>query len=869
MRVPHRLTVALVVAAAAFSASVAFGQDLDGNLSADSLQRRNGAPDCNHNGFLDSVDISRPHFSVGVEHLNGTWPYLNNTNDAQPLDFDNDGDMDLAALSSGPNNEGFIALWRNDGGLGLTWVADIAQPGWSYLWSIRTGDLNGDGRADMVVGDGGWEKVYVVLATGPGTFATPVTLTGTASNNGVMRVDIGDLDNDGDLDIVAPNVGMDVVDVWRNNGNGTFGARASFATGDSPTSVAIGDVTGDGLADIAVANRFLFAVPANASGTVTILRNTGTGFVTHATLTMPTNTGPFGVMVPRPWDVDLVDHDHDGDRDMIVSSDDSQRLDLWTNSGGVFTLAGAIGRGYYLGSGASRFAVADFDGDGWEDVAWGDTEAHAVGIYLNQQNGTFRFRQSFGVGNYGGKSLGVADFDGDGRVDIVGSNDAARTFTIINNIGAGLFDAPLRLRPAEYPSNTMVADFNNDGINDTAYALQSQTATLGIGVYLGNGDATFAATPVMTNNANANGRFYARDVNRDGTMDLLELYGRCNTHIGNGDGTFQAPIVNPLVVLLRHVITDINMDGNLDLVWISPGHPGSLHRSLGDGTGHFGPDVTVGVVPAEDEEIAFGDITGDGAPEIFTGHRQGLTQPGGIFCVYPNNTDGTFGERQDRFIVGTPLSPAVGAITCADFDGDGERDVVVSAAGLRLYRNAGGGALPTLPQTVSQGSASMLFATDIDLDGDTDIYGRAATGMSFYNDGTGLFSMMVMPLYDSNGRNQVIGDVNNDGRLDQIIEPENSWDKYVFLNLDQWSQDANNTGVPDECEGFRRCDSIDFNRDRQYPDVQDVIDFIGVFGGAPCPTGNCGDMDFNNDRQFPDTQDIAAVITVFGGGVCE
>jgi hypothetical protein len=444
---------------------MAQAQDLDGNFTADSTQRRNGEADCNHNGFLDTVDVSRPHFGVGVEHLNGTWQFLNNTNDAQPIDFDNDGDMDLAALSSGPSNVGFVALWRNDGGPGLTWVADITDASWSYIWSVRVGDLNDDGRADLVVGDGGWPRVYVILATGAATFAPPVTLAASASNNGIMRIDIGDLDNDGDLDIVAPNVGMDIVDVWRNNGSGVFGSRASFPTGDSPTSVAIGDVTGDGLADIAVANRFLFAPTSTPDGTVSILRNTGTGFATHATLTMPTGTSAFGLMHPAPWDLVLVDHD---------------------------------------------------------------------------------------------------------------------------------------------------------------------------------------------------------------------------------------------------------------------------------------------------------------------------------------------------------------------------------------------------------------------LDGDIDLFGRGSTGYAFFNPGSGTpLSMSVMPFYDSNGRNHIIADVNNDGRLDQTIEPENSWDRYVFLNLPQWSADANMNGVPDECEGFLRCDTIDFNRDRNFPDTQDISDFIGVFAGAPCPTANCGDIDFNNDRQFPDTHDIQSFLGVFAGGPCE
>jgi hypothetical protein len=62
------------------------------------------------------------------------------------------------------------------------------------------------------------------------------------------------------------------------------------------------------------------------------------------------------------------------------------------------------------------------------------------------------------------------------------------------------------------------------------------------------------------------------------------------------------------------------------------------------------------------------------------------------------------------------------------------------------------------------------------------------------------------------------------------------------------------------------CDSIDFNRDGQFPDVDDITAFLDVFNGASC--GTCGDVDFNNDGLFPDVSDIDAILRVFAGGAC-
>jgi len=78
------------------------------------------------------------------------------------------------------------------------------------------------------------------------------------------------------------------------------------------------------------------------------------------------------------------------------------------------------------------------------------------------------------------------------------------------------------------------------------------------------------------------------------------------------------------------------------------------------------------------------------------------------------------------------------------------------------------------------------------------------------------------------------------------------------------TQDANDNGVPDGCE----CDPVDFNGDGLFPDNQDLVDFLSVFGGGACSTGVCGDIDFNNDQLFPDNEDIAALFRVFGGGTC-
>ncbi len=794
------LAAPFVLLAIALLAATAVAQDSNGNFKSDSLDLRNGTSiDCNHNAQIDDAETDRSHFIAAAEHLNTLEQFTSYVHDMTPIDFNQDGRPDLAVISYPDPNYGYVTLWRNDGGVGLTYLSRFTLG--TQLGRIIAAHIVGDARVDLVVSDTAFTRVYVLRATGDAAFAAPITLAGDTSNNGLGGLAVGDVDNDGDLDVAASCWGQHTCNVWKNNGNGTFGAKTSTPVGFNPRGIAMGDLTGDGFADIAVCNSLEYAPPPVADGTVTILANTGTGtFSTLATYTMPQNTGPYGIMRPRPQHLALSDTDHDGDRDLIVSSRDSQRLDLWRNAGGgALTLAGAIGAGFYLGNKAGGLICRDLDGDSWDEIAWTDTDAATISVYKNSA-GTFSLRQHFGAGNGGCVQVAAADFDGDGRVDLVGANHSARTFSILRNNGDLLFEAPTRFRPTDFPSSGLLADFNNDGKTDMGVQLQTISGVAGYAVYPGIGDGTFGAA-TLTTAVSTSSQFHTRDFNHDGNLDLLAAIGTCKVYLGTGTGSFGAEVASPVVGLVRQVIADFNGDGHHDLVFISPGHPGALLCALGNGDGTFRDAAVVEVVPAEDEEIAFGDITGDGLPEVFTGHAQGITQPGGIFCVYPNMGGGLFGPREDRYIVATPLSPAVGAIVCADFDGDGDNDVAIAALGTRLFRNPGDGMLPTDPIVVNSVSGSIYRANDFDLDGDIDIIARAGTAIALFNDGMGNFPRRSFAhQYDSNARWMVLGDVNNDGRTDVMIEPENSWDKYIFLNRPAASGDCNGNQIPDACD---------------------------------------------------------------------
>src|SRR5207247_4337480 len=113
----------------------------------------------------------------------------------------------------------------------------------------------GDGQGEFATAKGGHvgNTVSVLLGNGDGTFRAN---TEFATGVSPQSVAIGDLNGDGRADLVTANAGYrgNTVSVLLGNGDGTFGANSEFATGDSPQSVAIGDLNGDGRAEWGEAN---------------------------------------------------------------------------------------------------------------------------------------------------------------------------------------------------------------------------------------------------------------------------------------------------------------------------------------------------------------------------------------------------------------------------------------------------------------------------------------------------------------------------------------------------------------------------------------------------------------------------------------
>ena len=169
--------------------------------------------------------------------------------------------------------------------------------------------------------------VSVLLGNGNGTFQAQQTFaTGSGTH---MSVAVGDVNGDGKPDLVVANLGSNTVSVLLGNGNGTFQAQQTFATGSSPSSVAIGDVNGDGNPDLVVAD-------ANGAMPVSVLLGNGNGtFQAAANLCR---------WLYEPWSVAVGDVNGDGRPDIVAANFLSGTVSVLLNSangnftGQVYTL---------------------------------------------------------------------------------------------------------------------------------------------------------------------------------------------------------------------------------------------------------------------------------------------------------------------------------------------------------------------------------------------------------------------------------------------------------------------------------------------------------------------------------------------------
>jgi hypothetical protein len=494
------------------------------------------------------------------------------------------------------------------------------------------GDFNGDGIPDVVVR--GSSGIWLFTGKGGGVFNSSVLtpVSGASQYAGLEYLAAADFNGDGNLDLAAgfvPSGQPSGILVIFGNGNGTFQTPV-FYGGSSPVTIAIGDVNRDGHPDIV------------ADG-ATIYLNNGHGVFSKT----------IQVSVPGEG-IAVGDVNGDGIPD-LASSEGYVALGL-----GDGKFAPAVGYTVANTNGWYSVAVAELrkGKKGFDDVVTGLN--NVVSVLLNEGNGTFidgEWIPVSGSGNCGA----AADFNGDGKPDLA----VPTTNGLLVLLGTGNASAPYTTGATislSGPGCPITGDLNGDGIPDL---LEGANSMGGVGAYLGNGDGTFRLAGVISFGSATN--MVLGDFNHDGKPDVATSSNQLA--LGNGDGTFQAPVsivanppptgyawiaagdvnndgwtdifavegdyLNELYVLLNNqqggftvtsitdddspiavLLADLNGDGNLDAVVTEDGNA-TAHIYIGNGQGGFKsgqkniPYSFVDEIPAQ-----IGDVNGDGIPDL-------------------------------------------------------------------------------------------------------------------------------------------------------------------------------------------------------------------------------------------------------------
>jgi hypothetical protein len=359
-----------------------------------------------------------------------TWPYRPHYLDKGDLNGDGILDVVTANVVVFADVTDGWALYpgRGDG----TFEGPVPRVVGGIVFAVLAVDLNEDGMDDLVFR--GWprgiaaESLFVLLNLGGGEFSEPELFGGA----GRRRTDFlakADVDGDGHIDVLSPDSTSDRLNVFFGDGRGRFGEPLILTVGRSPWAVAVGDLDADGDPDLVTANGL--------SSDVSLLYQ---GAAPQGQQQQTASFAP-AVFVPvtgRPRGVALGDLDRDGDLDIVTATERQDDIAILLNRGdGVFA---AVTHRFPIGRSPIAVILDDLDGDGFLDAITTDLNSSSVSVLRGRGDGTLSRPQHFGPANNARFTVS-ADFDRDGDVDLAvahrGELSTPELF-VLRNQGAAL-----------------------------------------------------------------------------------------------------------------------------------------------------------------------------------------------------------------------------------------------------------------------------------------------------------------------------------------------------------------------------------------------------------------------------------------------
>lgn len=480
--------------------------------------------------------------------------------------------------------------------------------------SVAAGDINGDGKPDLAVGNRTSGTVTVLLNTTPAGAATASFAVGVNFNtHWPWSVVIGDVNADGKPDLVLASEQSSRVSVFLNTTPTggtlpTFAPYQDFSVPAGPRRVLLSDVNGDGKPDIVTASKGL-------GGVVAVLLNDTTAGSSSVTLAPLQTLG----VVNQPDDMMVGDLNGDGRPDFITSGSGPNAISVLLNTtpAGGTTVTAATRQDFAAGVTPTGVVIADMDGDGRPDVIVANRNTvssavpadNTISLFRNETptgatQVTFALRQDVPAGR-GEHGVVAADMNGDGVLDIAVTDRYDDTlsvflqaeFTIVDGVGVGT------IIDNDQPGQDLVARSAVSGawvvLHSTGAAFDSRT--------FGGWNPTAGWRDVMSG-----------DFNGDGKADIA---GRTS------DGHWWVGLSNGSAFVTTHwagwneaagwkdvSVGDFNGDGKADVAGrTSDGHWWvGLSRGSAFVTTHWaGWNETAGW-----KDVSVGDFNGDGKADV-------------------------------------------------------------------------------------------------------------------------------------------------------------------------------------------------------------------------------------------------------------
>jgi hypothetical protein len=676
-----------------------------------------GTGDFNGDGIADLVVTNQGESTVSVYlgKADGTFQTkIDVTVGANPRyvaagDLNGDGLADLVLTGGAPNATVSVLLSNRDG----TFTPTGSFPTGNGPSRAAIGDVNDDGKADLVIANATNATVSVLLGNGDGTFQGKTDYTCAANQSAAPQaVALADLNGDGHADIVAANTGWDTLGVLLGNGDGTFQAVKEIQVTSAPVTVVAGDFNGDGKTDLAVPNNQGDTIPG-ASNAISILLGRGDG--TFGIATDYKTPGPTQAL-------QVADFDGDGSLDLAAFSFSSTAAGTVTvllgKGDGSFQV-----HGNYGGVASFASAVGDFNGDSHMDVAMLSRDDFLVNVLLGDGSGGLSSIADSPILNRNALStpdLFAGEFTGDGKLDLVSTYLGLGGVALSKGNGDGTFQAPQGVSMPGFGPIQAVGDINGDGKLDIAILYSGSTS--GLGTLFGNGDGTFTAGPLtpigtlpsrmVAADLNGDGKLdlaacglytvallgtgdgnfqvtagsslqqapatcIVTDLNNDGKPDLVAAYqaGGVSVYLGKGDGTFQDRVDYPIYespAALDAVAADFNNDGNMDIAVVN-NVANVVLIAFGNGDGTLQPQTAVSTpeMQASGTRLKAGDFTGRGKVD--------LAVQGNLLEILPGNGDGTF---EAGVVYGNERSTI---LLAEDVVGDGKKELITDSLGPSVY----------------------------------------------------------------------------------------------------------------------------------------------------------------------------------------